>query len=94
MILRLVDPHKAGPEPNRVWVPRTVSRSLIRAFTRRSTSRHGRQPAQHDRKLWLLRLAYLTLARVLNWLALQPRSDGAKDVEILVLRQGALLRWG
>ena len=33
-----------------------------------------------------LRLAYLTLGRVLNWLALLARSDTAKDAEILVLR--------
>ena len=32
------------------------------------------------------RLAYLLLARVLSWLALLPRSEAAKDVEILVLR--------
>jgi hypothetical protein len=32
------------------------------------------------------RLAYLTLARVLSWLALLARSDAAKDVEVLVLR--------
>ena len=32
------------------------------------------------------RLAYLTLVRVLSWLALLARSDAAKDVEILVLR--------
>jgi hypothetical protein len=30
------------------------------------------------------------LARVLSWLALLARSDAAKDVEILVLRQGLL----
>jgi putative transposase len=40
-----------------------------------------------------LRLAYLTLARVLSWLALLARSDKAKDVEILVLRhEVAVLR--
>ena len=33
-----------------------------------------------------LRLAYLTLGRVLSWLALLARSDTAKDAEILVLR--------
>jgi hypothetical protein len=33
-----------------------------------------------------LRLAYLTLARALNWVTLLARSDAAKDVEILVLR--------
>ena len=32
-----------------------------------------------------LRLAYLTLARVLSWLALLARSEATKDVEILVL---------
>jgi hypothetical protein len=39
------------------------------------------------------RLSYLTLARILNWLALIARSDAAKDVEILVLRhEVAVLR--
>ena len=33
-----------------------------------------------------LRLAYLTLGRVLSWLVLLARSDTAKDAEILVLR--------
>ena len=32
------------------------------------------------------RLAYLTLARLLSWLALLAQSDTAKDAEILVLR--------
>ena len=40
-----------------------------------------------------LRLAYLTLARVLSWLALLARSGATKDVEILVLRhEVAVLR--
>ena len=39
------------------------------------------------------RLAYLLLARVLSCLTLLPRSDAAKDVEILVLRhEVAVLR--
>jgi putative transposase len=39
------------------------------------------------------RLAYLTLIRVLSWLALLACSDAAKDVEILVLRhEVAVLR--
>jgi putative transposase len=39
------------------------------------------------------RLAYLMLARMLNWLALLTRADAAKDVEILVLRhEVAVLR--
>jgi hypothetical protein len=38
-------------------------------------------------------LVYLVLARVLRWLALLARSDAAKDVEILVLRdEVAMLR--
>jgi transposase InsO family protein len=38
-------------------------------------------------------LAYLMLARVLSWLALLARSDGAKDIEILMLRhEVAVLR--
>jgi len=39
------------------------------------------------------RLAYLILARVLNWLALAARSDAAKDVEILVLRHEVVVGW-
>ena len=40
-----------------------------------------------------MRLLYLLLARVRGWLVLCSRSDGAKDVEILVLRhQLAVLR--
>ena len=40
-----------------------------------------------------LGLAYLTLVRVLSWLALLARSDTAKDAEILTLRhEVALLR--
>ena len=39
------------------------------------------------------RLAYLTLARLLSWLALLAQSDAAKDAEILVLRhEVAVLR--
>ena len=38
-------------------------------------------------------LVYLMLARVLSWLALLARSDGAKNIEILVLRhEVAVLR--
>ena len=34
-----------------------------------------------------LRLAYLAVLRVFGWLALLPRSDRAKDAEILILRR-------
>jgi putative transposase len=33
-----------------------------------------------------LRFAYLAMLRVFGWLALLPRSDRAKDAEILILR--------
>jgi putative transposase len=40
-----------------------------------------------------LRLAHLTLVRVLSWLVLLARTDTAKDAEILVLRhEVAVLR--
>jgi len=40
-----------------------------------------------------LGLVYLMLTRVLNWLALLARSEGVKDVEILMLRhEVAVLR--
>jgi putative transposase len=40
-----------------------------------------------------VRLALLTLAHVLSWLALLARSDTAKDAEILTLRhEVAVLR--
>ena len=43
----------------------------------------------------VLRLGYLALSRVLSWLALLPRSDATKDVEILLLRhEVAMLRRG
>jgi hypothetical protein len=35
----------------------------------------------------VFRLAYLMLARMASWLALLARSDAAKEVEILVLRE-------
>jgi putative transposase len=43
--------------------------------------------------LVLFRLAYLLVIRLFVWLALLARSDGSKDVEILVLRhEVAVLR--
>jgi DDE superfamily endonuclease len=36
----------------KVWVPRTVSRSLISAFMAGRPRRHRLQAAQHDRSLW------------------------------------------
>jgi putative transposase len=41
----------------------------------------------------LFRLAYLLMIRLFGWLALLVRSDGSKNVEILVLRhEVAVLR--
>jgi putative transposase len=41
----------------------------------------------------LIRIVYLFMVRVFDWLALLARSDGAKDAEILVLRhEVAVLR--
>ena len=37
------------------------------------------------------RLLYLIFARLCGWLALLPRSDSAKDTEIMVVRHEALL---
>jgi hypothetical protein len=40
-----------------------------------------------------VRLIYLVLCRLAQWLTLLPRSDAAKDVEILILRhQNAILQ--
>ena len=43
----------AGRSPVDVlWVPRTVSPSLIRAFPAGGPDHLGSGPAQHDRQLW------------------------------------------
>jgi len=41
-----------GDDEVPVWVPRTVSRSLISAFMAGRPRRHRLQAAQHDRPLW------------------------------------------
>ena len=54
-------------------------------FVSSRPQRHPPRPGQNDRLLWPS--DYLMLTRLLRWLALLARSDAAKDVEILVLRQ-------
>jgi hypothetical protein len=56
------------------------------------TSCHGPQPKLHHHHC-AFGLVYLMLARTLSWLALLTPSDGAKNIEILVLRhEVAVLR--
>ena len=50
----------------------------------RNPQRAGSAPARSV--LVTFRLLYLIFARLCGWLALLPRSDSAKDTEILVLR--------
>jgi putative transposase len=75
-------------------VPRIVSRPVSRVFAATWPTSHSRSAACTARSPAVaLRLGYLVLSRVLSWLALLPRSDTAKDVEILVLRhEVAILR--
>jgi hypothetical protein len=68
-----------------VWVPRSVSRTLISGFAVGRPQHHRPGLRLHDRQLWPSDSPTLVLARVLNWLALLARSEAAKDVEILML---------
>jgi hypothetical protein len=76
----------------RLWVSRTAAPPLISAF-----AAHRPHVTGHSRSCIITAVAfglvYLMLARVLSWLALLARSDGAKNIEILVLRhEVAVLR--
>jgi hypothetical protein len=57
---------------------------LLPAWSRGNGS--GTVPAAARSALVTFRLLYLIFARLCGWLALLPRSDNAKNTEILVLR--------
>src|SRR4051812_31255544 len=61
-----------------VWVPETV-------HTARDLPVRPRQVARHD-PLMPPRLIYQMFSTLLGWIVLRTRSDGTKDIEILVLR--------
>ncbi len=64
---------------------------LLRDWSRGNSS--GAAPAPARSALVTFRLLYLIFVRLCGWLALLPRSDDAKNTEILVLRhQVAILR--
>jgi hypothetical protein len=74
-----------------LWVPRILSRPLTWAIGVGSLA--ARVSALRALSVLMsLRIAYLAVLRVFGWLALHARSNRAKDAEILLLRQLAVLR--
>ena len=63
-----------------VWVPRSVSRTLISSFAVGRPQYHRPGLRLHDRRLWPSDSPTLMLARVLNWLALLASSEAAKSL--------------
>jgi hypothetical protein len=77
--------------PQSLWVPITLSPPLtwclLLDLEGQVRHRAARGPlVQAPSVLVPLRFAYLAVLRVFGWLALLPRSDRAKDAEILLLR--------
>ena len=72
-----------------LWVPEIVSSTpeleiAALRWSRGTAARPAAAPARSA--LVTFRLLYLILIRLCGWLALLPRSDNAKNTEILVLR--------
>jgi hypothetical protein len=73
-----------------VWVPEIVSSTpelgiaALGVIWGNSRARPAAAPARSA--LVTFRLLYLILIRLRGWLALLPRSDNAKNTQILVLR--------
>ena len=69
-----------------VWVPRTVSRSLMSVFAAGRPSRSRLANGRAGSRAVAPSTRVPDARRVLSWLSLLARSDAAKDVEILMLR--------